>query len=372
MALTKMLKRILSALIVISAFAGFVKAQTVEYTIRGRVLFVEGGAPKASGVEVRLEQRGGMVYVNSQTTDEDGLFQFRNLYEGTFRLYINLEGYYPVEESVTMRNPAAGGRGAAPSSNLVSWQNVTLYLRRGTEDTVATRTVREGAPAKAEPLGFPAVINAEMFKKYPEKAVKEYQDGLADAAKGNQEKAADRFQKAIQLAPRFYEAFISLGLARQRQAQIQPAETAFQRAHELAPQSAEAKTRLGGIMLDKARELEQRKSPEAMKIYDAAANMLDEALKIDTDSVEAHYLIGSALFKLAEFASAESNLKAAIDAPRPNHEARLMLVNLYVKQGRYKEAVDQLDGYLAANPNTPQRKNIEQMRSQIQSSIKPQ
>ena len=49
--------------------------------------------------------------------------------------------------------------------------------------------------------------------------------------------------------------------------------------------------------------------------------------------------------------------------------ARLMLVNVYMKQRRYREALDQLNAYLAETPASPERKAAEQLQSQIQRAL---
>ena len=46
-----------------------------------------------------------------------------------------------------------------------------------------------------------------------------------------------------------------------------------------------------------------------------------------------------------------------------------MLVNVYVKARRYREALDQLDRYLQDNPDSPQRKAVEQMHEQIRKAL---
>jgi outer membrane protein assembly factor BamD (BamD/ComL family) len=43
-------------------------------------------------------------------------------------------------------------------------------------------------------------------------------------------------------------------------------------------------------------------------------------------------------------------------------QARLMLANVYLKQQRYDNLMDQLDRYLAENPNGEQRPAVEEMR----------
>jgi tetratricopeptide (TPR) repeat protein len=125
---------------------------------------------------------------------------------------------------------------------------------------------------------------------------------------------------------------------------------------------------LGDVALDRARKLESSGGgAEAMSVYRTSLKLLDEASKIDPNSQQLQYFRGYAQFKLGDLNGAESSLKAALDGPRPYQDAHLMLVNVFMKERRYPEALDQLSAYLQANPNTPQRQAIEKMQSQIRS-----
>ena len=343
---------LLLLLIGVSALSAHSQALPVEYTIWGRVVFPDGPARK--GVEVRLELTG-RIFIRSVTTDEDGRFQFRGLNEGTFFVAVNLEGYEPAIEDVQLKLPNH------------TQPQILLSLRKGTHDAYMPTTSREGAGnGAAAARGLPAVVDAELFKKYAPRAVREYQDGLAESVKGNSAKALQRFAKAIQLEPAFYEAYMESGLASQQAGKSVEARQAFQRAHELDPKSASAMTRLGAVMIDQARALEAAgRKPEADQAYDAAATALDDALKLDLSSPETHYLLGSVLFKLNELPDAEFNLRQAADAPRPFPEARLMLVNVYVKQRRLSDALKELDAFIAADPNNPRRAAAEKMKAAL-------
>src|SRR5262249_10931785 len=150
-----------------------------------------------------------------------------------------------------------------------------------------------------------------------------------------------------------------LGRTRQRLGRFDPADQAFQKARGLQPQSAQPLIELGGLDLDRARKLEtDGNGVEAMAVYKSSLELLDDASKLDPNSKQAAYFKGSAQFKVGDLPGAEASLKAALDGPRPYQDARLMLVNVFMKVRRYPEALEQLRVYLEANPNTPQRKAI--------------
>ena len=72
--------------------------------------------------------------------------------------------------------------------------------------------------------------------------------------------------------------------------------------------------------------------------------------------------LGLALYKFAQLDRAEAALKKALELAPKMFQARLMLANVYLKQQRYDSLMDQLDRYLAENPNGEQRSAVEEMR----------
>ncbi len=334
-------------------------------TLWGTISLPEGSSRPLKGIEVRLELPGH-IYLNSTISDEDGRFQFRNLNNGTFHLYINLDGFEPLDQQFDVM-PLSSPNALRLDPHIV------MTLRRGLTDE-AERHTGSGLDDRKqnETLGSPPVIDAGLLKKYPGKAVNEYLDGVKEEERGNAEKAITHFTKAVGDAPGFLEAYVELGTTRQQKGQISEAEDALRHASSIDPKSAVVLTKLGGILLDKAKLSDQKgQKDDAAKAYNDAADTLDAATRLDLSSTQAHYLLGSALFKTNELDDAELNLKKAIDAPRPFQEARLMLVNVYMKERRYRDALDQLTAYLTALPDSPQRKAIEQMQSQIRSAMNP-
>ena len=66
---------------------------------------------------------------------------------------------------------------------------------------------------------------------------------------------------------------------------------------------------------------------------------------------------------------AEDALHQSLSGEIPMQDARLMMVNVYMKQRRHKDALDQLERYLEANSESPQRPAIEQMLAQIRKAL---
>jgi tetratricopeptide (TPR) repeat protein len=222
------------------------------------------------GLEVVLETQD-RIASRSTTADDDGRFQFRQLNVTTYYLYMDLDGFEPIEQQVTLQQ-------SGPTAAAV----VVLQLTRGLSDPTR-RTAGPDERVKSAPSA--PTFAAGRLTKYPQKAVKEYPQRLDEETRGNLDKAAGHFEKATGDASQFYEAWLELGRTRQRQGRFDPAIQAFQRARTLQPQAAQPLVELGGLDLDRARKLESEgNGVEAISVYRSSLKLLDEASKLDPSS----------------------------------------------------------------------------------------
>src|SRR6185436_17470676 len=87
----------------------------------------------------------------------------------------------------------------------------------------------------------------QLRAKIPGKAVDEYEKALKESSKGNRGKAVEGLQRAIKLAPEFYEAQHTLGIQYLALQKYEDAETAILRARDLSPKTAEPLINLGTL-----------------------------------------------------------------------------------------------------------------------------
>jgi cytochrome c-type biogenesis protein CcmH/NrfG len=59
-------------------------------------------------------------------------------------------------------------------------------------------------------------------------------------------------------------------------------------------------------------------------------------------------------------------LNKALELDEDEHNARLMLINVYTRGARYSDALEQANMFLAKNPKAPQRASLEAIRQQIE------
>jgi len=317
--------------------------QNEQVTIRGRIIT---GAHSFDGapIEVRFETEGGQP-VGFAYTGSGGEFTFQqtsfNL-DQTLYAVVKMDGFKPYRERIFGTFGVGEG-----------FLNVFLEP----ENTV-------NAPNRG---GSPVVDLRQLRAKIPGKAVDEYEKALKESSKGNRGKAVEGLQRAIKLAPDFYEAQHSLGIQYLAMQQFNDAETALTRARDLSPKAAEPLINLGMLEYQRAEaQADGGHSEEADALFNKAADFLEEAIKRNPLSPLAHGYLGAALYKLDEFEQAEKTLNRALELDADQNDARLMLINVYTKSARYGDALEQINVFLAKNPKAPQRPALENIKQQIE------
>jgi Tfp pilus assembly protein PilF len=321
--------------------------QNESVNIRGRIITGVRGLDSTI-VEVRFETEGGQpigfAYANS-----DGEFTFQRngiSVDQTLYVVVNIEGYKPYRDRLY-----GGFRGEGFSGFL------NIFLERE-----ATTTVDKS--------GATIVDLKQLRAKIPGKAVDEYEKALKESSKGNRSKAVDGLQRAIKLAPDFYEAHHSLALQYIALEKYDDAETALTKARDLSPKAAEPLINLGTLYYQRGEsQADAGHAEEADVTYNKAADFLEEALRRSPLSASAHGYLGATLYKLAEYDKAEESLKRALELDADQQNPRLMLVNVYTKSARYSDALEQVNIFITKNPKAPQRPALENIKQQIEKAL---
>jgi Flp pilus assembly protein TadD len=312
--------------------------------IRGRIITgAHTGGPPI--IEVRFELDGGQP-IGFAYADAVGEFNFQRTginVDQTIYVVVNVEGFEPYRERIF------GGFGRSGFEG-----SLNIFLERA-----ATTSTNRG--------GSPVVDLKQLRAKIPGKAVDEYEKAIKESAKGNRAKAVEGLQKAIKLAPDFYEAQHTLGVQYLALQKFDAAETALLRARELSPKAAEPFTNLGSLYYQRAEShVDGGRAEEAAASFQKAAELLEESIRLNPLSPSAHSSLGAALYKTGSYERAETILNKALDLDQNEHNARLMLINVYTKGGRFQDALDQANLYLEKNPKAPQRASLEAIKQQIE------
>ena len=296
-------------------------------TVEGKIRYQTRQPDREFLIELQTQDR--RVVQTARIRGEND-FRFQGLVTGEYYIHIDVEGFEEVQQAFEIR----GG----PTY-------VNVLLRE-----------KIGATARG-PGGFaggnPNLIDIEaLAAKHPKEAVEEYEKSLDDVRKGDTNRAIDRLEKAVRLAPDFYQARNNLGIQYQKLRRYEAAESEFREAHALNRNEAQPLVNLGNLWL-------------VQDDFRPAAIVLREAVRLDPTSAAALYYLGSALYKTAALEEAEGVLVRAIELDPISAQARLMLVNVYMQEEDYKQALEQLDVYLEDSPDGDERKAVEELRARL-------
>lgn len=272
-------------------------------------------------IMVELQFRGAAI--NSTYADSQGKFGFSGLVGGEYHIIINDPAYEPVNERLMVRPDI--------SANVMAF--LTLRPRESAQ-------VGEAASGRATGSNPNILDLREYNRRFPKKAVKEYDKGISAEADGKHEQAISHYQAALQIAPDYYPAHNNLGSEYLSKSDFPDARKEFEEVVQLNQSDAEGYFNLSNVCM-------------LMGQMADAEKYLREGIRRQPDSALGHFLLGSLDMRQKKFAEAESVLQRAKQLDPAMTQARLQLVNLYLQQGRRNEAISELQSFLQAFPGVP-------------------
>ncbi len=307
---------------------------------------IAGGTPRPD-IFVHLEGLD-QQHLATVFTDSHGAFRFEGLtLENNFvYLVVDEDGFRPYMERLDLPYALGGA--------------LTVYLE---PDLRATVTDGDSSVSVVD-LG-------QLQAQIPEEAWEAYDDAVEESERGNHSDAVELVERALDLAPDFYEAQIMLGGEYSRLGRHVDAETAYRRAWDISPGRELAPLNLGVLYYQDAdRARMDGNEPQAIARLEQARDVLDEAIQRNPVSADALFYLGATLYGLGAYQEAEQALVRSLDLDTRDGQARLMLVNVYARVGLLEEALDQANRFLEENPDSPQRPGIEEVVSQIESALR--
>lgn len=319
-------------------------AALAQGTFGGRVV----AGVEAENVIVRIESQNGRLLAQAMT-DARGSFRFadQSLIGQSNGEYLYLvvehEGFLPYRERLEPTQMRGGV--------------LMIYL----EPEGGERTSAEGA-----------IDVRQLLADVPQQAVEERGKALEEAAKGNHDKARERLEHAVEIAPDYYDGWLSLGSQYAELGRLDDAKRAYLEAGAVNPNGTLARVNMGVLAYQEGeRQVSANEGSEAMAAFADAETWLRQALQLEPDSASAHFYLGATLYRTSRYPEAESELLASIDTVGEHANARLMLINVYARLGQYEAALEQARLFLDENPDSPQREAIERVQSQIQEALGP-
>jgi predicted Zn-dependent protease len=312
-----------------------------DYSIRGKVVIPN--SRDMERIEVRLEKSAVQV-VQTTYTDSIGNFEFRNLAPGAYAIGINVEGYEPVHQAIDVFGTFANA-------------TITIILTKPPFETRERPTGLDAADPDVVDIG-------QMKESLPKKAVQDYEKAIEEKQKGRLESAVKLLQDAIHIAPSFFHAHNNLGIIYQSMKRYSDAEKEYKASRQLNPKTERPLVNLGSLYIEQS-ALSSGDEDAAGKLLDQALDALEEAVKLNPRSAVGYFLLGQANYRSDFLEEAEIAFKKTRDLDPHIAASRLMLANVYMKQHKLDEVIENLDAYLKENPKASDRTNVEEMREKI-------
>ncbi len=292
-------------------------AQAPGGSIVGRVRIAPGNELK-SPVMISLQTRGAAIA--SVYTDNEGSFGFNGLTANTYHVVIQEKEYLPVDETVPIE----------PITSPMRY--ITIYLTQRETKKAQDPSVIGGNARLAASTQFTQQIS--------KRARKEYDKGVRSDKDGKPDEAVSHYQKAIELAPDFYEARNNLGSDLLSKSQFPEAKQQFEKVLTINPSDGAAYFNLANLSL-----LTQQ--------YDQGQHWVEEGLSKQPDSAFGHFLRGSIDARSGKPNEAEVALKRCLELDPFMSKSHLALVNLYMQQKRPADAASELRVFLKNFPEDP-------------------
>jgi len=272
-------------------------------------------------------------------TDRNGQFRFLNLRPEIFDIVLRIEGF----ESVKVTRVSSGATVTVP---------VTL-------------TQKLDNAGDSIDLSSYVVDIADLTRAYPKKALEEFQKSVNAERQGDTAKSIELLEELVKATPEFHEAHSMLGAIYQRQGRFREAEQQYNTFRELRPRSVIPLLNLATLYLQEAEANENEGRFVIGVMYDDALHMLQAAVRLEPRNARAFFLLGVLFYRANSNSLAEGSLNQALFFDPYQGSARLALANLYIREKKWNDALNQLDKYLTDNPFAADRLLVEGVRAKL-------
>jgi len=290
--------------------------------------------------EILLLSKDGEQVIARAYTDLSGRYRFSNLAGDTVDVVVRIEGFDEARVPVKLTQ----GRVA----------NVSMIL------TEKARTVVE-----PESWDSSVVHIDELSRKYPKKAVDDFQKAMESKRKGDIAKTTELLEAVVKVSPDFSSAHNLLGTVYQSMDRYRDAEKHYNQARNLSPGSVSPLINLAMLYLQEA-EANEKEGPFVTGVmFDDSLHVLQDAARISPRNPTVYYLLGVLFYRARNYRLAEVSFNEALTIDVHVGAARLALANVYIRQQKWKSALDQFDLYLAENPKATERSQAESIRAKV-------
>lgn len=321
------------AVLAIFFTAAETQAQAYRSSITGFV-FDQSRRPIVS-VPVELMNEVNSV-IQRTRTNNSGRYNFIGLSQGRFSIRVLPLGTDLAEQSADVEISGIGVRGRPIADHIQH----DFYLRprknRSTAGSITGTIYAQEVPAGAETV---------------------YKNAVEDLDDEKVDDAVIKLETAIKEFPTYYAALERLGIIYLNQKKFENARDYLTRAVAVNARSFNG---WYGIAVAEYSLQRPREAVEAGK----------KAVEVNPDSIEAFLLLGISHRQAKEYEFAEKTLKNAeklSDGRSPDVHWNLALLYAHNLK-RYKDAADQLERYLKADPNVPNAEVVKKLIKQFRTN----
>jgi Tfp pilus assembly protein PilF len=296
--------------------AGAARAQQSSATVDVRV--TESNREEAvEQAEVRLHVFGHPSPTHRAYTDGNGRVIFYGVERGSYYLEVQKDGFEPYREQVDV----PGGLS----------QNFFVRLRQ--------KDVR-GQPAPG------GAVSAAML--IPGPARKAYDEAMAKL-KTNPAESVSLLRRAVELYPKFPEAWAMLGLVYTREKKYKDAQAALEKSIQLNPRDSTPHIFLGKLFLEE-------------KDFAKAEAKFLETMRLDPQAWDAPYELARCYFNMGKLDRALEYARKAQTLPQAASTTHLLLADIFLRRSEPANALHELEEFARIDPQSP---FIERVRAKI-------
>jgi tetratricopeptide (TPR) repeat protein len=265
----------------------------------------------------------------TQYTNTDGIFYFDRIGDGDYHLRVRKIDYLDTESDVTV---------------IANHQTrIELELHHVVSDAGT-------APSSSE------TISSHQLT-VPVNARDEYKKGKELMAKKDYSGALAQFNKAVNDYAPYYEAYADIGVVQ------------FLLGH--APEARAS--------LQKSLDLSEQKYPDAVfdmadllndtQDYAGAEPLAREEVVLEDSSWRGYYQLARALLGLRQLPDADRNAKKAQLLNPEDPKIYVILTNIHIARRDYASVLQDIDGYLKLDPDSPASQQMRATRAQVSRAL---
>jgi tetratricopeptide (TPR) repeat protein len=225
-----------------------------------------------------------------------------------------------------------------------------------------------------EEPGTLAVDVRQLLAEIPDEAREAYDEAVGLLENGERPEGIALLERAVALAPDYYEALNRLGVEYFAQGRFRDAEAVITRAADLNRNDPVPLMNLGVLRYHEGRSLEDREAEgppneaegDSSTSFQQAVEAFEATLRLEPTSATAAYYLGMSLHKTGNPERAEGLLLEALDRDPSLSDARLTLIGIYLEQDRRAAALEQITAYLDESPEAANRESLEQIRDTLE------